>query len=199
MGVSAIILAAGESRRMGTENKLLLEVNGKPILRHVVDAVVASTALECIVVTGHEGEAVKAILEDVNVSLVENPDYAAGMGTSIRAGVLAARVEAAGYMICLSDMPAIETGEYDALLAAFNNQYFFDPGAIVVPRHAGRRGNPVLLSARYKPQILAHRGVDGCRSIVNANPDHVLFYDMPTDHVLLDVDTPEALQAYKSR
>lgn len=184
---------------MGRENKLLLEVDGKPILRHVVDAVVASTASECLVVTGHEGAAVEAMLEGAQVRVVDNPDYAAGMGTSIRAGVLAASAGVAGYMVCLSDMPAIETGEYNTLLAAFDAQCALDPAAIVVPRHAGRRGNPVVLSARFRPQILAHQGVAGCRSIVRDNPDHVVYCDMSTDHVLLDVDTPEALDAYKSR
>ncbi len=199
MKITAIILAAGESRRMGKQNKLLLEVDGKALIRHVVDMVVDSHVDECIVVVGHEGASVQAALEGLEVSFVENPSYREGMSTSIHAGIIAAGEEAAGYMMCLSDMPAIEKGEYDQLLSAFRKKLLSDPAAIVVPRYNEQRGNPVLISAHFKSEILAHQGVMGCRSIVEKNPDHVYFHAMQTDHVLLDLDTPEALAVYRSR
>ncbi len=199
MKITAIILAAGESRRMGEENKLLLDVLGKALIRYVVDAAVGSTVDECVVVIGHEGEAVKAALEGLQVSFVENPNYREGMSTSIHAGVGAAQEGTAGYMICLSDMPAIEVDEYNLLLDAFRRQVARDPAAIVVPRYRDQRGNPVLISAHFKSEILALQGGVGCRSIVKSNPEHVHFQEMPSDHVLVDVDTPEALAAYRAR
>ena len=188
--VSAIVLAAGESRRMGDRNKLLLPLRGTTMIRRVVESVSHNGAGEVVVVLGHQGERIRAALGGLDVVFAENPHYADGMSTSIHAGVGAAALAADAYMICLSDLPLIEPDEYRRLIDAFGEAYREDDRAIVLPVFEGQRGNPVVLSAAYAPAILAHQGVVGCRSIVRDHPDHVTRVEMETDHVLHDVDTP---------
>ena len=195
MEVSAIILAAGESRRMGKENKLLLAVHGRPMIRHVVEAVCAADAGEQIVVLGHEAEQVKAVLSDLPVQFVMNPDYREGMSTSIHAGVKAANDDAIGFMICLSDMPFITSKEYELLLSAYQSLHASDDKAILVPVYQEQRGNPVLISTAFKPAILSHQGTVGCKSIVKQHPAHVSRIQMPSNSVVRDVDTPASFQA----
>ena len=175
---------------MGDANKLLLEVKGKPMMLYVVEAVIQSNVDECIVVVGHEAEAVQQALSGVDVQIVLNPNYEQGMSTSIRAGVQKASEQADGYMICLSDMPFITSEEYNELLDHFHNSFVSDPNAILVPMYEGQRGNPVIISTAFKSSILANQGTIGCRSIVKQHPQHVSFHNMSANHVTLDIDTP---------
>lgn len=177
---------------MGAKNKLLLPYKGKSVIAHVVESVLASDVHKVHVVVGHEQERVRKALQTYSVSFVENPDYEQGMGTSIRAGVQHAEEDAAGYMICLSDLPLITPDEYSCLAHAFLAQHKENAYAITVPRFKGQRGNPVTLSSVYRPSMLSHQGIMGCRGIVKQHPEHVRFVEMSTDHVLRDVDTPEA-------
>ena len=193
--VSAIVLAAGLSRRMGAQNKLLLRYSGKPLVRYVVEAVAGSKAGEVVVVVGFEQERIREALEGLDVSFVANERYEEGMGTSIRAGVKAATDEATGYMVCLSDLPLIESEEYDRIIDAFLANHERDPQAIVIPSFEGQRGNPVVLSSFYREAMLAQQGVVGCRGIVKQHPRHITIVEMDTDHVVRDVDTIEAFEA----
>lgn len=215
--VAAIVLAAGESRRMGDANKLLLDVRGKPLVAHVVEqllAVDAATIDRVIVVLGFEAEPVRAGLmarsavgracSEGRLTFVVNGGYAEGMASSIRAGVEAAGAVAGGvgaagvgagdapvggYLFCLADQPFIESAEYARIGRAFLESVAARPGAIVVPRHAGRRGNPVALSFVYRGEISALRGAKGCLPIVERHADAVEYVEMAEDHVLRDVDT----------
>ena len=192
--VTAIILAAGESKRMGEENKLLLSFKGKHVIQHVVEAVVGAEVRTVYVVVGHEQEQVRSVLRDYPITFVENPAYEEGMGTSIRAGIAQATDEAAGYMVCLSDLPLITSEEYSALAHAFLEQKALDEQAIVIPEFQGQRGNPVILSSAYRQAMLAQQGVMGCKGIVKQHPEHVHKVEMSTPHVTFDIDTPEAYQ-----
>lgn len=197
--IAAIVLAAGESRRMGGQNKLLLPLGEKTFIERVVETILDSRADQVIVVLGHQAERVQAKLEGLDVDVVTNPRYREGMTTSIHAGVRAASSEVDGFMICLSDLPLIEAEELNRLIEAFNRGVGEDAGKIVVPVFQGQRGNPVLFPALYRPDILAHRGLMGCRGIVKQNPERVMEVEMPTDHVLHDVDTQEAYQRLVER
>lgn len=188
--VSAIVLAAGTSQRMGAANKLLLPYHGRPLVRHVVRTVAASAADEVIVVVGHEAGRVRDALVGLPVRIVHNDRYAEGMTTSIQTGVGAASPDGAGYMICLSDLPLIEPADLDRLIAAFRDAE--DERRIVMPVFEGRQGNPVLFASAHRAEILAHDEPDGCRAIVRRHREHVLRVEMPDDHVLLDIDTPDA-------
>lgn len=194
--ISAIILAAGESKRMGAENKLLLPFEGRPLIEHIVRTVQASEADEVIVVVGHEAEQVQAALAGCGVYIVQNDHYREGMTTSIHTGVFAAAAEAEGFMIYLSDLPLIEAEELNGLIGAFKRALHENPAAIAVPVYQGQRGNPVLFSAPYRSAILNHKGLMGCKGIVKQNPDHVVHIEMPTDHILHDIDTREDYQLW---
>src|SRR5690606_40146905 len=118
--IAAIVLAAGQSRRMGPLNKLLAEIAGKPMLAHVVDAVLASAARPVIVVTGHEPERVREALSGRDVTFAHNPDYAQGLSTSLRRGTAILDEKVDGAVVCLGDMPGITETHIDRLISAFN-------------------------------------------------------------------------------
>lgn len=196
--ISAIVLAAGESQRMGEQNKLLLPFHGRPLIEHVVQTVCASEAGEVIVVLGYEADRVREVLDDYDVTCVHNPRFREGMTTSIHAGVRAAAPETDGFMICLSDLPLIEPEELNTLIAALEATHRTDGQGIVVPVFQGQRGNPVLFSAHYKPDILAHDGLMGCKGVVKQHRERVVEVEMESDHVLRDIDTPEAYRKLRS-
>ena len=187
--ISAIILAAGESTRMGAENKLLLPFQGTTLLGATVTAVTHSRVGETIVVVGHEQERVRKALAGLPVRIVFNPDYREGMSTSIHAGVRACSPDTRGLMICLSDMPRVGSADLNRLIDRFEGA---DQDAIVLPTFSGQRGNPVLFSCRFRPEVLAVRGpTGGCKSVVKAHPEAVIEVPLERDNVLQDIDTPE--------
>ena len=192
--IAAIILAAGQSRRMGSVNKLLAEVGGKAMLRRVAEAVLASKAGPVIVVTGHEPEAVAGALAGLDLQLVHNPDYAAGLSTSLQRGLGAAPAESDGAVVCLGDMPRLTAGAIDRLIAAFNP---LEGRAICVPTWQGKRGNPLLFARRYFAEIQAISGDVGARHLIGEYPEAVAEVPMADDAVLQDIDTPDALSAFK--
>ncbi len=196
--VSAIVLAAGESTRMGADNKLLLPFRGQPLIKHIVRTVLQSETDEVLVVLGHQAGCVREALAAYDVTFAHNPRYREGMTTSIQAGVQAASAHAAGFMICLSDLPMIEPAELNQVMAAFREAAARDPQPIIRPVHQGKPGNPVIFSAPYKPAILAHQDLRGCQALVKQNHAHVITVEMATDHVLRDVDTPEAYRSLDS-
>ncbi len=189
--VTAVILAAGESRRMGSQNKLLLPFKGKTIVEHVVDHVLESAAAEVIVVLGHEADRIREQLKIKPVRFAMNHEFQLGMTTSIRAGVAAASPNAEGFMICLSDLPFITAQEFTQLIRAFEAAHANSEKQIVVPVHQGRRGNPVIFSARFKDEILAHKGLQGCKGLIKERPDKVLEVEVLSKNALQDIDTPE--------
>ena len=117
--IAGVVLAAGTSSRMG-RNKLALPLGGKPMVRHVVEAALASGLERVLVVTGHEAEVTEGLLADLPVGFVRNPDYAGGISTSLRAGIAAVPQYCAGAMVLLGDMPGIDAGLIDSTIAAFN-------------------------------------------------------------------------------
>ncbi len=190
--VAAVVLAAGRSTRMGDRNKLLAEVDGAPMVRRVVEAILASRARPVIVVTGHERERVEVALAHLPVTFVANPDYAAGMAGSLRAGIAAVPGDCDGALVCLADMPRLTAPILDALIEAFHPE---EGRAIVVPVHRGRRGHPVLFARAFFPEIMALEGDVGARSVLAAHPEAVVEVAVEDPAVLLDIDTPEALAA----
>jgi molybdenum cofactor cytidylyltransferase len=186
--VAALVLAAGSSRRMGA-NKLLLEVDGAPMVARAVDAARGSRARRVLVVTGHDADRVRAALAGRAVELVHNPDHLEGMASSLRAGI-AALGGVDGAVVCLGDMPWVRTADIDALIAAF------DPAAgreICVAQHDGKRGNPVLWGARHFAEILRLSGDRGARALLEEHAGSVVGVDVGHPGVLLDVDTRDAL------
>ncbi len=188
--ISAIILAAGESRRMGVQNKLLLQIDSEVLIRKFVKSVSNSLVDAVLVVVGFEAEKIKAVLHDQSVKFVENPSYEEGMTTSIQSGVKASSNESTGLMICLADMPFAETSDLNLLIQAFNDYQSTESSLIIVPVFQGKRGNPVLFSEVFRDKILTHKG-EGCREIVRQFPHYVKEVSMENDNLLRDIDTPE--------
>lgn len=191
-GVAGIVLAAGESRRMGEVNKLLAEIEGVPMVVRAVDAAVASGADPVLVVTGHEEGKIRAALAGRSVRFVNNPDYAAGMSGSLRAALASVPDEAAGALICLGDMPHVTAEHMTRLVEAFEDA---DEPAICVATHDGKRGNPSLWHRDFFAEMRAIEGDVGARRLIGEHPDAVVEVEIADPGVLLDIDTPEALAA----
>jgi molybdenum cofactor cytidylyltransferase len=187
--VAAIVLAAGRASRMG-ENKLVAELGGKPLVRHAVEAALASTARPVVVVTGNDAEAVRAALADLDVQFVHNPEFATGMASSLKAGI-GAVPDARGALVCLGDMPRVTAAHLAMLIAAFDAAR--DDGAIVVPTCDRKRGNPVLWGHRRFAEIATLSGDVGARALVERHPESVQWVAIDDPAILIDVDTREAL------
>jgi molybdenum cofactor cytidylyltransferase len=193
--VAAIVLAAGRSTRMGAANKLLADVDGTAMVRVVAQAVVASAARPVLVVTGHQGDEVRAALAGLQVQFVANPDFAQGLATSLKAGLRAVPPDADGVLVVLGDMPRVRPEHLDRLIAAFAEA---GGEAIIVPALAGRRGNPVLWPRALYAQMLTLDGDAGARRLLATHADRVREVDLATDAIFLDVDTPEALAGLRA-
>jgi molybdenum cofactor cytidylyltransferase len=194
--VAAVVLAAGRSTRMGGPNKLLAEVNGKPLVRIAVEQALASRASPVIVVTGHRRREAEAAIAGLDVKLVHNPDFAEGLATSLKAGVAAVSPENDGAVICLADMPGVNAALIDKLIAAFDPE----KGALVVlPTLDGKRGNPVLWSRRFFPDLMVIEGDVGARHLIARYAEAVTEVPVDGQAAFVDVDTPEALQALRQQ
>jgi len=190
--VTAIILAAGRSTRMGGPNKLLAELGGKSLVRLVTEQALASKAHDVIVVTGHQAELVEKALAGLDVKFVRNPDFAEGLASSVKAGIAAVPDDADGAVICLGDMPMISAQLIDHLIEAFAP----DRGNLIaVPVSDGRRGNPVLWSRRFFNELMALDGDIGARHLIARHGEAVAEVAVEGFGAFLDIDTPQALEA----
>ena len=188
--VTAIILAAGRSTRMGGPNKLLAELGGKPLVRTVTEQALASKAGGVIVVTGHQAELVEKALAGLKVKFVRNPDFAQGLASSVKAGIAAVPANADGAVVCLGDMPLISSDLIDRLIEAFSP----DTGNLIaVPVSDGRRGNPVLWSRRFFAELMTLDGDIGARHLIAKHSEAVAEVPVEGAGAFLDIDTPQAL------
>ncbi len=193
--VAAVVLAAGRSTRMGGPNKLVAEIGGKPLVRIAAEQALASRAKPVIVVTGHQRERVEAALAGLPVRLVHNPDFADGLATSVKAGIAAVPATADGAVICLGDMPQVDAALIDRLIAAFDPE----KGALaVMPTIGGKRGNPVLWSRRFFPDLMTIEGDVGARNLIGRYGEAVVEVPVTGKAALTDIDTPEALDGIRA-
>ncbi|MQP65363.1 NTP transferase domain-containing protein [Niveispirillum sp. SYP-B3756] len=188
--IHGLILAAGSSRRMGQKNKLLLPLQGKPLLRHVVDAAVASQLSGLTLVTGHDDAAVRAMLNGQPLHITHAADHAAGMSASLKVGLASLPADLDGVMVLLGDMPLVTAADIDRLIAAFSPA---DGRGICVPSHGGQRGNPILWNSTYLPEMQGLSGDRGARDLLLRHATAICDVPMDRDGVLRDADTPEAL------
>jgi molybdenum cofactor cytidylyltransferase len=185
MKVAAIVLAAGRSVRFGEANKLLAEIGGEPMVARAAALALASRARPVIVVTGFEAERVATALKDLGVEIAHNPDFAQGIGTSLRAGLRAVPRASDGALILLGDMPRVDASVLDALLAAFAAN---GAESICVPVHAGRRGNPVLWARAYFPEMMRLSGDRGAKQLMRLHPGKIVEVEVGTDSIFKDID-----------
>lgn len=186
MTCEAILLAAGRSRRMAGVNKLLLPVDGMAMVRRSA-RLYLDHGMALTVVAGSDDGAVAEALAGLEFQLIANPDAASGQNSSIRAGLAATPLRAAGILIALSDQPLLVGTDIHALIAAFASH---DGHRICVPRFAGKRGNPVI----FPRAIAEHLREPGCmppRAFINSHPEDIVWFEAANDHFTRDVDTPE--------
>lgn len=187
-GIAAVLLAAGESQRMGAINKLSLPVGGKALLRRSAEILLGSAVSKIVVVMGHRAETAEGLLSGLSLQTVRNPRYREGQMTSVHVGLEALTGAFDGVMICLADQPLLESVDIDRLIDA----YLRDPGcSVLVPVHQGQRGNPVILDYAHRAAILGSGRDLGCRRFIDRNPDLVTRLDVDSNHYTFDLDTPD--------
>ena len=192
--VSAIVLAAGMSRRMGTP-KQLVKVGNRTMLETTLAAVKTSNISETILVLGHEAEAIRqAIKLDPGVQTVVNSAYNEGMSTSIQAGLRTVSTEAQAAMIVLADQPLL-TGE---VINQLIDDYDATRAGVVLPVYKGFRGNPVLIDRSLFPEMMQIKGDIGCRSIFALHPEQIHKTPVNDIGILVDIDTSEDLARMSS-
>jgi molybdenum cofactor cytidylyltransferase len=188
MKFSAVVLAAGMSSRMQGMHKMLLPIGAEPAIRRTVRQVLAANPQEVVVVTGHDGHGVTEALIDLPVSFQHNPQYQEGQMISVAVGVGALRQPTDAVMICLGDMVLLRTEDYREVVDAFSAM---PRGSILVPRHDGRRGNPVMLAAHHAAEVMSGEKNIGCRKLIADHPEEVFAYEAAHDRYTTDMDTPE--------
>lgn len=193
---AAIVLAAGRGTRMASENKLLAALNDKPIIRHTVEAALASKARPVMVVTGHESDRIVRSLAGLDVRVVHNPRYAEGLSTSLKSGLAALPAETDAAAILLGDMPNVGAALIDRLAAAIQPE----KGVLIaVPARAGKRGNPVVWSRRLFGELAKVEGDVGARHLIGLHQEAVVEVPVEDGDAFLDIDTEEALGAARAR
>lgn len=187
--IAGIILAAGKSSRMGGPNKLLAEINGKSLVRHVAEAAIGARLSQRILVTGHMADKVSATVSDLGLDVVFNPDYAEGMAGSIRTGMERLDPGVDAVIVLLGDMPGISADVLNAMIET----YQASPDALIVTATAeGKRGNPVLWDKRFSNDLKNLTGDIGARHLIAANPEVVAELEIGSA-ARLDLDTSDAL------
>ncbi|HTV46411.1 MAG TPA: molybdopterin-binding/glycosyltransferase family 2 protein [Stellaceae bacterium] len=193
--IGALLLAAGRSSRMGGPNKLLAEIEGVPMVTRVAQRLLASRARPIVAVLGNRGDEIDAALGRLPVERVRNPDFADGLSTSLKRGLAALPEDLDGALVCLGDMPLVTGRHLDRLIAAFNP---LEGRAIIVPTRRGKRGNPVLWASRFFAEMAQLAGDVGARHLIGEHAEQVAEIEMDDDAVLVDIDTPEALDAFRA-
>ncbi|HKJ75791.1 MAG TPA: nucleotidyltransferase family protein [Gammaproteobacteria bacterium] len=195
-GFSAVLLAAGASRRMAGRDKLTLPLAGEPLVRRAARTLLAAGVTELVAVTAPGRADVPALLADLPLRVVVNPEPEAGQMRSVTVGMAALEGDGAGILVALADQPLLTAADLDALMAAFRERR---RGEVVVPTFRGRRGNPIVLAAGYREAVLAGGPNLGCRRFMERHPELVEAVPMASDHFVADLDTPEDLERIARR
>jgi molybdenum cofactor cytidylyltransferase len=184
--ISAIILAAGESKRMG-ESKLLLKWGEASIFEQTLDHYLASAVNEVAVILGNRAAEMEKLIGDRSVTIGINPAYAKGMSTSIVIGINVMSPRTQGIMLALADQPSVASQTIDRLIQTFQQK----KKGIVLPTYHGQKGNPVIFDIKYRNELLALQGDVGGREIVHRHYDDIQEVPVENRGVLIDIDTPE--------
>jgi len=192
--VTAVVLAAGTSSRMG-HNKLLLPWGDSTVLARTMANAKASAVADVWVITGHERDKTEAIAGESNVPTIFNPDYANGMLTSVQTAVrrLPSTVEAV--LVVLGDQPMVGPAVIDALLQAYAGIQH----GLIAPTYRGRRGNPVIIDRRYFAELLALPPTAAPRALLERHPDDIYYVQFDDDAILNDLDRPEDYERLRPR
>ena len=185
--ISAILLAAGQSKRMNGENKLTKEIQGTPLIKHSVKNILASSIDELIVVLGHQKETIeKLINKNEKIKFVFNKDFESGIASSIKTGLNNLSEKTEAFFICLGDMPMVNPNIYNQLIKSINKR------EIIVPNYKGQQGNPVLFAKSMKEKIINISGDAGAKKILELNKDKILNLEINDQCVTKDFNTQDS-------
>jgi molybdenum cofactor cytidylyltransferase len=184
--IAAVVLAAGRSRRMGTQ-KLLLPLAGQPVIARIVDQLAASPVAPIVVVVGADKDRIAAALADRPVALVENPDPDGEMLGSVRCGLGAVAADCDAVLVVLGDQPGLTSELVVSLVRAFRTS----GRGIIVPAHRGKRGHPILIAMKYREEITTCYDDVGLRGLMTAHPEDVFEVEVASPQMLADMDLPE--------
>ncbi|WP_049757532.1 nucleotidyltransferase family protein [Candidatus Puniceispirillum marinum] len=195
--ITAIILAAGLSRRMQAGTKLLAPLGGTPLIRHSVKNICQTQFDEVIVVTGHKANSVIDALDGLPVTIVRNPDYTYGQASSIKAGLKAMAKDTDDVLIALGDMPLIPPILINELCAAHKTNPAAD-NTITLPFCKGQRRNPVIFGNAFFELLAALQGDEGARPIIKDHASSISRIDWPDIAAFMDADTPQMLDTIRT-
>jgi len=184
--ISAILLAAGESKRMDGENKLTKKIKGIPLIQRSVKNILDSSIDELIIIIGHQGETIRNLINtNKKIKFIFNNDYKSGMASSIKIGLNNLSEKTQAFFICLADMPLVNKEIYNQLIKHSKNK------EIIVPTYKNTQGNPVLFSILMKNKITNIEGDCGAKNILELNKDKILNIDIKDLDLAKDYDTPD--------
>ena len=184
--ISAILLAAGQSKRMNGENKLTKEIQGIPLIKLSVKNILASSINELIIVLGHQKEIIEKLIDkNEKIKFVLNKNFESGMASSIKAGLNHLSKNTESFFICLGDMPMVNSDIYNQLIKSRNQK------DILIPTYNGQQGNPVLFNKSMKEKIASIKGDAGAKKILELNKDKALNLEINSQSIVRGFDTKE--------
>jgi len=182
--ISAILLAAGQSKRMNGENKLTKKIQGTPLIKRSVKNILDSSVQELIIVLGYQREIIEKLIDkNEKIKIVFNKNFESGMSSSIKTGLNNLSKKTESFFICLGDMPMINHDTYNQLIKSKNNK------EIIVPTHKGQQGNPVLFAKTMKEKIMNITGDVGAKKILELNEDKILNLEIKDQNISKSFDT----------
>ena len=191
--IHAVLLAAGRSKRMGRTNKLLLDVDGIPLVRKSAINILNSNVAYMTVVTGFDEEKIVKALSGLNVNFVKNVNFREGLSSSLKAGLTNITPSPSAVIICLADMPKIQPEHLNQLIENFDPSKGFE---ICIPTNKGKRGNPVLIGSRFFPHIFETSGDFGAKHVMMQHPDKIVEVEIGTSDIHLDIDTQDEYKKF---
>ncbi|MGB7596613.1 MAG: nucleotidyltransferase family protein [Gallionella sp.] len=194
--IGAVLLAAGEGRRMNGIAKAAIEIQGVPLIKRALFTLSGAGVDEVVVVLGHQADLLEPMVHDFPVTIARNPNYASGQMSSVQLGLESLAGPFDAVLVCLADQPLLNTQDLNALIGAFKKR---SSGSIVIPRVQGQRGNPVIFDWNVRNEILASQKNLGCRNYIDKNPEMVSPFDTDNDHYVVDLDTPEDIEKLQRR
>ena len=195
---AAVLLAAGFASRMRGIVKLLLEIDGEPLVRRTLRVLHEAGVSDVVVVLGHHATQIAPVLEGCSARVLHHAGYQAGQQSSVLAGLRALAPDADPVLVVLGDLPLLEPQDISGLLAAFAAR----PAGrrVLVPRAQGLRGNPVVVERSVVDEVLlADDETAGLRGFIDRNRQVVASFEAPNDHTVVDLDTPQDIVALEQR
>ena len=186
--IHAVLLAAGRSERMGRNNKLLLNVDGIPLVRKSAINILNSNVTSMTVVTGFDENKIVNALSGLNVNFVKNINFREGLSSSLKAGVANITPTPSAVIICLADMPKIQPEHINQLIENFDPLKGWE---ICIPTNNGKRGNPVLIGSRFFPSIFETSGDFGAKQVMKQHSDKIVEVEIGTSDIHFDIDTQD--------